>query len=480
MMKKLLFLLFFIFSLLLPLAAQARLGNFSQRGAASQEMKDDGLSAAHSSLPLNSNVKITNTVNGKEVDVKITNRISVSSSRVIDLSAAAYKALELKPGDVVVVSVSAPPPKVAAAAAESSPTVELVQAPATVQAAAPVVVREQSTPAASEKSAPAEREPSLREGGLQYAYPMPSSSSRTGESEFLAWIMAMSMDARDSREAREERDIRQGREERLAREEREAREARDARLAREEREARETRDARLAREEREAREAMQVRLAREEREAREVREAREIREEREARGREAREEREAKGTKEKVNIIQPPSNETVHHHVKPLPVPEPQQEEKDEPAVWSKSKAVKPVPEPKQEEKNEHAARSKPKKVRPAPVPEVDVQKDPIPVHAVDPVQAFPPPVKPEDVQIVPDLPDRNSGKLYRLQIGAYSAQNTALRAAEYIKSVGFDVELEAAGSIYRVLVKGIAAPDVYSASIKLGALGFGQIWVRE
>jgi hypothetical protein len=472
MMKRLLFSLFFVFSLLLPLAAQARLGNFTQRGAASQEMKDDGFTAAHSSLPLNSNVKVTNTANGKEVDVKITNRISVSSSRVIDLSVAAYKALELKQGDTVVVSVSAPPPKVAAA--ESSPTVELAPPPPPVQAAPPVEVAAQppAPAAAPERPAPVEREPAPREGGVQYAYPpmTSSSSSRTGESEFLAWIMAMSMDARDSRDAREERDIRQGREDRLAREEREVREARDARLAREEREAREARDARLAREEREAREAMQARLSREEREARETREAREIREGREVREareiRDMREEREIRGAKEaKVNIVQLPPNEPVKPFVNPHPHPHSQ-------PLYQHQ----PIHEPQRPEPRKPHVKPAP----PVPAPEDIVSKEQIPIRTVEPVRAFPPPVKPEDVQIVPDLPDQNSGKLYRLQIGAYSAKNTALRAAEYIKSAGFDVELEAAGSVYRVVIKGIAAPDVYSASIRLGSLGFGQIWVRE
>ena len=69
---------------------------------------------------------------------------------------------------------------------------------------------------------------------------------------------------------------------------------------------------------------------------------------------------------------------------------------------------------------------------------------------------------------------------MFRLQIGAYSAQNTAIRTAEYVKAAGFEVEIEAAGSVFRVLVTGIAAPDVYSACMKLGAAGFGQIWVRE
>jgi hypothetical protein len=91
-----------------------------------------------------------------------------------------------------------------------------------------------------------------------------------------------------------------------------------------------------------------------------------------------------------------------------------------------------------------------------------------------------PAPVRPEALQIIPGLPDRNSGKIYRLQVGAYSAQDTANKTAELMRAAGFQVQIENSASIYRVMAAGIASADVYSASVRLGSLGFGQIWVRE
>jgi flagellar biosynthesis GTPase FlhF len=396
MIKKLFFTLFLVFILLLPLSAQARLGNFTQRGTASQDMKDEGFTAAHPSLPLNSNVKVTNTVNGKEVEVKITNRIGVSSNRIIDLSAAAFNALELKRGDVVVVSVNAPPPR-AQTPENSGPTVEISRTPAqpqtaaSQQAASPAVLSGNS--AASQNTAPEQAGSANSGRGTAQNdgnFPFPIPSSRSNDSEFLAWLMTMSMEARESRDVREEREIRQ------AREEREIRQAREERIAREEREIREAREARLVREEREAREAREARLAREEREAREAIQA-----------------RETKDTKKNLN-----SNMPLNEDAK-----------------------LKPV---------------------------------------VELVQVLPSPVKVEDIKIVPGLPSRNSNNLFRLQVGAYSVKNKAAKIAEFIQNAGFDVELETSGSIYRILVTGIAAPDVYSVSLKLGTLGFGQIWIKE
>jgi cell division protein FtsN len=92
----------------------------------------------------------------------------------------------------------------------------------------------------------------------------------------------------------------------------------------------------------------------------------------------------------------------------------------------------------------------------------------------------LPPPVRPEAIQIIPGLPDRFSNNTYQLQVGAYSTQNMASRAADYIRASGFNVNVDFSDTVYRVMVIGIPSIDVYSASIRLGALGFGQIWVRE
>jgi rare lipoprotein A len=53
------------------------------------------LTAAHPSLPLGSKVKVTNLANGKSVKVEITDRGPFAGNRIIDLSQAAAKVLEM-------------------------------------------------------------------------------------------------------------------------------------------------------------------------------------------------------------------------------------------------------------------------------------------------------------------------------------------------------------------------------------------------
>jgi len=338
MMKKLFFTFFLIFTLFLPLWAQVRLGNFSQKGVATQEMKDDGLVAAHSSLPLNTVIKVKNEANSKEVDVKITNRISNSPSRIIDLSPAAFKALELKRDGIVTISVNSAASSALAAATPARgstargaaanqgngqtsgtaagtsqyiPVQTTTTAPGTTVTSGQLpginVVVTNSSPITT-PSAPvyppaypppvyppaypppvyppaySRSEPNSGDRIIVIntnpnpAYPPPASaplpapvsapaqaaSTPTNNSAYLAWMMAMTVEAREMRAAREEREMREARE---------AREIRELRIAREEREAREIREMREEREAREAREVKAAQIAREEREAREARDA---------------------------------------------------------------------------------------------------------------------------------------------------------------------------------------------------------------
>jgi rare lipoprotein A len=54
-----------------------------------------GLTAAHPSLPFGSRIKVTNLANGKSVEVEITDRGPAAGNRIIDLSEAAAKALDM-------------------------------------------------------------------------------------------------------------------------------------------------------------------------------------------------------------------------------------------------------------------------------------------------------------------------------------------------------------------------------------------------
>lgn len=54
------------------------------------------LTAAHPSLPMGTKAKVTNLENGKKVDVRINDRGPYTGGRVIDLSGAAAKKLDMK------------------------------------------------------------------------------------------------------------------------------------------------------------------------------------------------------------------------------------------------------------------------------------------------------------------------------------------------------------------------------------------------
>jgi rare lipoprotein A len=413
----------------LPVLAQSR-STFSQRGGATQELKSSGLTAAHPSLPIGSKVTITNTSNEKEIEATITGRIPSSSSRIVDLSAEAAKELDFKEGETVLISTGKPsrpetpppePPKEEPKPEEPKPepVVELAEAPEPPKPQpAPVVEPSKPAPAAPKPVEPppaepkteavkpvVQEEPKAPSPAPEQALPqsltilvnnylgkqeepvqssvtsppvtpppqtppasVPQAVAKSGsDTEFLAWLTAMTMDARESRESREYR---------------------------------------------------------------EARESREYREAREARG--------------------------------SVPAPTP-------PQIVSAAPVYQPVPVP-----------AAPVYQPPAPVSQpapVIVQPQIIQAAPAAPVYQ---PAQAGDVQIIPGIPDPNSGRLYRLQVGAYSGQDAAVRAAQQIQAAGFNAALEQAGAVYRALAMDIPAASVYAAASRLGSAGFRQIWVRE
>jgi len=70
--------------------------NYNHRNAADGSIYDEnGLTAAHRTLPMGSVVRVTNLTTGKQVVVRITDRGPFSPTRVIDLSKGAAKAIDL-------------------------------------------------------------------------------------------------------------------------------------------------------------------------------------------------------------------------------------------------------------------------------------------------------------------------------------------------------------------------------------------------
>jgi len=75
-----------------------------QRGPATQENTDEGLTIRHPSLRIYSMARVTNIATGKEIEVIITGRINPSSTRIADLSPATAMELDLQGGGPVMIS----------------------------------------------------------------------------------------------------------------------------------------------------------------------------------------------------------------------------------------------------------------------------------------------------------------------------------------------------------------------------------------
>jgi hypothetical protein len=76
-------------------------------------------------------------------------------------------------------------------------------------------------------------------------------------------------------------------------------------------------------------------------------------------------------------------------------------------------------------------------------------------------------------------LPDPNGNRLYRLQVGAFSAPEAAAATAQFVRNAGFNVVQERDGYNFRVVVPDIPAAMVHTTVQRLGAIGIGEIWIR-
>jgi len=129
-MKRVLFAL----SLLLAISGimQAQQGIYNQTGLATQEMQANGFVAGHANFPVGSKARITNTSNGKEIEVTIVRKIQPSVSRVIDLSPEAAMSLGFglgRGGYVHIRVYQIPPRQNAELPPEPPPAPQPVQSP---------------------------------------------------------------------------------------------------------------------------------------------------------------------------------------------------------------------------------------------------------------------------------------------------------------------------------------------------------------
>jgi len=106
-------------------------------------------------------------------------------------------------------------------------------------------------------------------------------------------------------------------------------------------------------------------------------------------------------------------------------------------------------------------------------VTEPQMAAPPTPTYPIQPVASV-------EALLIPGLPDPSSGKVYRLQIGAFTAPEAAERTARLAASLGFHAVWEQSGTIYRVFAIDVPAVLVQPAAQRLGSAGIKEIWVRE
>jgi cell division protein FtsN len=121
-----------------------------------------------------------------------------------------------------------------------------------------------------------------------------------------------------------------------------------------------------------------------------------------------------------------------------------------------------------------------PPQVEPIYLPPPQVEPIYLPPPQVEPIvqQYIPPP--PTQIRVIPALPNPDSSKIYRLQVGSYAVHNTAEKMAQRIRSAGLQAGIENYNLLKRVVVPGVRAADAWSIVQMLELLGFKEVWIRE
>jgi len=88
--------------------------------------------------------------------------------------------------------------------------------------------------------------------------------------------------------------------------------------------------------------------------------------------------------------------------------------------------------------------------------------------------------VKPQDIRIIPELPNPDSGLSYRLHVGSYTQTRNADRAERLLNAMGLTTGREIFNGFTRVYIVNISAKEMFSVIQRLGAVGFRTIWIRE
>jgi rare lipoprotein A len=82
-------------------------------------------------------------------------------------------------------------------------------------------------------------------------------------------------------------------------------------------------------------------------------------------------------------------------------------------------------------------------------------------------------------ISIIGGIPPAGTGKVYRLQVGAYKVPRNAVDAFEKAKNAGLNPAYEKTGDMYRVVLAGLKPEEIPTVAEKLGAAGFREAIVR-
>jgi hypothetical protein len=77
-------------------------------------------------------------------------------------------------------------------------------------------------------------------------------------------------------------------------------------------------------------------------------------------------------------------------------------------------------------------------------------------------------------------MPDPASSGVYRVQVGSYADPQNAQAAAESLVRAGLCPAYEQYGQVWRVVIPGVGAQQLTVVSQQLGALGIGEVWIRQ
>ena len=117
---------------------------------------------------------------------------------------------------------------------------------------------------------------------------------------------------------------------------------------------------------------------------------------------------------------------------------------------------------------------------QPAPVVTLPVQP-PQPVQTPVQPPALTQPVQPgRAAVIIGGIPGTGTGKLYRLQVGAFRVQRNAIDAFNRLQAIGLNPAYERYNDLYRVVLARLRPEDIPSIAEKIYAAGFPEALIRE